>query len=81
MNDLPSGYHKLSSELLDFINRLKADEERLLRKLDSLESHGISGEFPDKRWLAIARTDLEKGFMVLVRAITKPSRVRLDLDA
>lgn len=26
----------------------------------------------DKRWLSIARTDLQKGFMALVRSIAKP---------
>lgn len=26
----------------------------------------------DPRWLAIAKTDLQKGFMSLIRAITKP---------
>ena len=26
----------------------------------------------DKRWLAIAKTDLQKGFMALVRSIAKP---------
>jgi hypothetical protein len=26
----------------------------------------------DQRWLAIARTDLQKGFMALVRSIAKP---------
>lgn len=34
----------------------------------------IVGSMPgvDQRWLAIARTDLQKGFMALVRSITKP---------
>jgi len=27
----------------------------------------------DKRWLAIAKTDLQKGFMALVRSIAKPT--------
>ena len=26
----------------------------------------------DKRWLAIAKTDLQKGFMAMVRSIAKP---------
>lgn len=26
----------------------------------------------DKRWLAIAQTDLQKGFMALIRSIAKP---------
>lgn len=27
----------------------------------------------DKRWLAIAKTDLQKGFMALVRSIAQPT--------
>lgn len=31
---------------------------------------GMSGV--DQRWLAIAKTDLQKGFMALIRSIAKP---------
>ena len=31
-----------------------------------------SNSLIDKRWLAIAKTDLQKGFMSLVRSIAKP---------
>jgi hypothetical protein len=27
---------------------------------------------PDPRWLAIGKTDLQKGFMAVIRAIAKP---------
>ena len=29
--------------------------------------------YTDKRWLNIAKTDLQKGFMSLMRSVTKPS--------
>ena len=32
----------------------------------------------DQRWLAIARTNIEQGFMALNRAIFRPERVELD---
>ena len=34
----------------------------------------------DQRWLAIARTHIEQGFMALNRAIFRPQRVELDED-
>jgi hypothetical protein len=63
---------------LSTVNANKHTEEKILRLIDSLmneqtpEGESIS---VDKRWLAIARTDLEKGFMSLNRAIFQPSRI------
>ena len=37
--------------------------------IDELEKNG----YVDKRWLAIAKTDLQKAFMSLTRSIAKPS--------
>lgn len=51
-------------------------EERTLRILDELKEWSDI----DQRWLAIARTDIEKGFMALNRSIFKPGRVRLPID-
>lgn len=65
-----SGYRDLSQAEIDEMNNLKALEKTVLGKLD-----GVS-VLPDidKRWLAIARTDLEKGFMAAVRSIARPQR-------
>lgn len=74
------------------VNEFKEDEERLLRKLDAMMaavvqdgfeqltgSEGTSAVY-DKRWLAIARTHFQQGFMALNRAVFQPQRIRLPED-
>lgn len=70
------GYVDQTTVNIELVNENKVDEERILRKMDDLAEHANV----DKRWLAIARTDIEKGFMALNRAIFKPQRVKLDDD-
>lgn len=88
-----AGYTDQSAEKIALVNEFKADEERLLRKLDALQmvnSHGellpgtsdsnvnwLSG---DPRWLAVARTHFQEGFMALNRAVFRPQRIRLPED-
>lgn len=62
------GYRDLSQNEIDLMNASKetaAVTGELCDKLATIESI-------DKRWLAIARTELQKGFMFLVRSIAKP---------
>lgn len=47
-------------------------EEHVLRLLDGLAADTVLAV--DKRWLAAGRTDIEKGFMAVVRSIEKPAR-------
>ena len=64
-----TGYRDLTAEEIGLMNEAKALSEQvgaLVEKLDKLD--GI-----DRRWTAIARTDLQKGFMALTRAIAKPT--------
>lgn len=69
-----AGYTAQPSENVQMVNINKRDEERLLRSLDQ---YAINPDV-DKRWLAIARTHIEQGFMALNRAIFKPARIELD---
>lgn len=63
------GYRDLSQAEIDAMNAIKAKAEEVGALLDaSAQIEGIDG-----RWLAIARTDLQKGFMCAVRAVAKPS--------
>lgn len=62
------GYRELTQEELVAINRFKDIAEDIGAMLDDLESMDV-----DKRWLAIAKTDLQKGFMALTRSIAKPT--------
>ena len=62
------GYRELSQEEIDAMNRVKSQAAEVGALLDDL----ASVEGVDPRWLAIARTDLQKGFMSATRAIAKP---------
>ncbi len=60
-----AGYRVLSVEEIAQINRIK----RLASEVgEMIEEMGEA----DGRWLAIGRTDLQKGFMALTRAVAKP---------
>ena len=75
------GYRTQPQIAVDAVNQNKETEEKILRLIDDLQNGQLKGEAfqADQRWLAIARTDLEKGFMALNRAIFKPERVKLSL--
>lgn len=64
-----TGYRDLSQEEIDLMNEIKAHGQGIETLLEKIE------KFPDsdKRWAAIAKTDLQKGFMSAVRAIAKPT--------
>lgn len=71
-----AGYRPQTEAAVALVNGFKEDEERLLRKLDQLSGTDAI----DGRWLAIARTNLEQGFMALNRSVFQPQRVRLPDD-
>lgn len=66
-----AGYKAQSQDNVDLVNRNKKLEELVLRVIDELQSNSNC----DGRWVSIARTDIEKGFMALNRAIFKPARI------
>jgi hypothetical protein len=64
------GYRELSPMEVAMINDVKDVAElvgRLVNNVDQLET------YPDKRWIAIAKTHLQQGFMALTRAVAKPT--------
>lgn len=69
------GYTDQSQENVDLVNANKRIEEKVLRQLDLMA--GLSDV--DKRWLAIARTHIEQGFMAANRAVFKPERLQGDV--
>lgn len=71
-----SGYQALWPQAVERVNVNKEIEERVLRILDEL---ALLPEV-DKRWLSIGRTDIEKGFMAVNRAVFQPGRIRLPGD-
>lgn len=62
------GYRDLSQEEIDLMNAVKSIGEQVRETISTLDDM----DSIDKRWLNIARTDLQKGFMALVRSIAKP---------
>lgn len=68
-----AGYQAQSDDRVSLVNQNKVIEEQVLRIIDGLGDAGVG----DPRWLAIARTDIEKGFMALNRAVFQPSRIKL----
>jgi len=65
---LIKGYRDLSKEEIDLINSVK----EMGRHLNVLLTVISDRDDTDQRWLALARTDLQKGIMFLVRSIAKP---------
>ena len=70
------GYKEQSTANVDLVNKSKVAEENILRMLDAMNAHP---DF-DKRWLAVARTHIEQGFMAANRAVFRPSRLDLPGD-
>jgi hypothetical protein len=67
------GYTPQSPETIKLVNSIKVHEEKILRCMDELKSDPEI----DQRWLAIARTEMQKSYMCLVRSIFKPERLEV----
>lgn len=63
-----SGYRELSQDEIDTMNQVKNTAKLVGGMIRDLENTPDI----DKRWLAIARTDLQKGLMAATRSIAKP---------
>jgi hypothetical protein len=63
------GYRELSQLEIDAMNMIKARGEQIAQLMDDL------AKLPDvdKRALAIARTELQTGFMWATRAVAQPT--------
>lgn len=69
-----TGYRELSEAEIAEMNEAKRLAEEVGKFIERLENRNVAanGYEPDQRWLATAKTDLQKGFMLLVRSIAKP---------
>lgn len=65
---LIKGYRDLSQAEIQSMNDCKSLAMEVGKVIEVLEKE----QTIDKRWLAIAKTDLQKGFMSLIRSIAKP---------
>lgn len=62
------GSKTLSPNELEKVAQIRATGEIVKQLIDNLEKDDLI----DKRFLSVAKTDLQKGFMSLVRSIAKP---------
>ena len=62
------GYRDLSQAEIDAMNAIKLKAEEVGILIQEL----FEAESTDKRWVAIAKTDLQTGFMAAVRSVAKP---------
>lgn len=81
------GYKPQSSDRIALVSSNKETEEGLLRVIDEMmkaegpQFGAVLGQPSfDRRWLAIARTHFEQGFMALNRAVFQPTRIKLPGD-
>ena len=65
---LITGYRDLSEGEIAAMNNIKAKAIEIGELVKALEQNA----WADKRWVAIGKTDLQTGFMALVRSIAKP---------
>lgn len=72
------GYKPQSQATIDLVNEGKELEERVLRYTEKIDA---ASPDVDPRWLAIGRTDIQKGFMAVFRAVFQPKRASLPEDA
>lgn len=63
------GYRELSQEEVDMMNAIKSKAEEVGALISAMER---SQTF-DQRWVAIAKTDLQMGFMSAVRSVAQPT--------
>lgn len=67
------GYRDLDKDTIDLINAVKRQASEvgsLIEHINKLQNEfGVS---IDPRWISIAKTDLQKGFMALIRSIAQP---------
>ena len=64
-----TGYRDLSQEEIDLMNECKAVSAQVGELVDKI----MDEDSTDKRWANIAKTDLQKGFMALVRSVAQPT--------
>lgn len=86
------GYRDLTQEEVNLMNEAKDLEAQVLAFAEKVHYRLMEAEANDptgsesirqmdaeaRRWLNIGRTDVQKGFMALVRSVAQPQPVRLE---
>lgn len=82
------GYTTQPMSNIELVNENKVLEERVLRQLDKMVKQNMDAEaegkersdMHDHRFIALARTAIQEGFMWMNRAVFKPERLEGDLE-
>lgn len=65
---LIKGYRDLTQDEINLMNRCKGLEKDVLDLIGTIATK----QSIDVRWLAIGKTDIQTGFMAIVRSIARP---------
>lgn len=74
-----TGYRQLSQSEADLMNEIKLAANQVGALIERMSAGNFQAPgpdpviVPDQRWVAIARTQLQQGFMALTRAVAKPT--------
>lgn len=76
-----TGYRQLSEAEVALMNEGKALAEQCGAYIEKLKNGGNSGPIDgnsiglrlDQRWISIGATDLQRGFMCVIRGIARPT--------
>lgn len=63
------GYRDLSQEEINLMNEVKELAAEVGDLIDKLQDSTVL----DQRWVSVAKTDLQKGFMAAVRSVAQPT--------
>lgn len=66
---LIQGYRDLSREEIALMNKAKEISEMVGDFVNTLQKRNEC----DQRWIAIGKTDLQKGFMSVIRGVARPT--------
>jgi len=68
------GYRDLTQDEIDLMNKIKQKGVELGELIDEMSEISVqqADNQLDSRWIAIGKTDLQKGIMALVRAVARP---------
>ena len=78
-NQKITGYRDLSQAEIDLMNEIKQKALECGELVARLKLHGAPGRnmenerLLDQRWVSIGATDLQTGFMALVRSVAQPT--------
>jgi hypothetical protein len=75
-----TGYRQLTEEEVELMNEGKALAEQCgeyIAKLRRIDMPDAQGRLPtpklDQRWISIGATDIQRGFMAVIRGIAQPT--------